>query len=107
MVPSFVIQCVVVHGGFLVTDRDDSPHRLTGDVRGELYFAFADGDPVAPPEHLAQIQALMAEHGVAGEAELLPGARHGFIFPERYCYDETAAERVWTRWLDTLTRTMG
>ena len=70
-------------------------------------YMLADGDPVAPREHRDTIASLMERHGVRGEAELCAGARHGFVFPERFCYDEAAAEHVWARWLAMLARNLG
>lgn len=95
-----------IHGGFLVTDKPDSPHLLTRNVQGELYFGFAENDPVAPSGHMETISAEMLRHGIAGQAEMHYGSEHGFVFPERYCYDEQAAERVWERFFAMLQRTL-
>jgi carboxymethylenebutenolidase len=93
-----------IHGGFLVTDKADSPHLLIAKVQGELYFGFARDDPVAPTEHRQVIETQMQNHAIQGQVEMHHGSRHGFIFPERYCYDKQAAERVWERWFDMLRR---
>jgi hypothetical protein len=40
-----------IHPGALVTDQPDSPHLEVADVRGELYFAFAENDRSATEEN--------------------------------------------------------
>jgi carboxymethylenebutenolidase len=37
-----------LYGVGIVTDKEDSPHLLLDEVRGELYFAFAELDPSVP-----------------------------------------------------------
>jgi carboxymethylenebutenolidase len=86
-----------LHGGRLVNDRPDSPHRMLAATHGEAYFGWADSDPVAPEPHRLAIEAALAARGGRYRVELHAGARHGFTFPERYCYDKAAAERVWAR----------
>ena len=39
-------------------------------------------------------------------AEICAGARHGFIFPERFCHDRDTAERVWAQWFAMLERNL-
>ncbi len=104
--PDRVGAAASVHGGFLVTDRPDSPHLAMAEIRAELYLAFAEDDPVAPATSMDVLRESMTRCGVAGEVELLAGCAHGFVFPERYCYDERAAEHVWGRWLAMLARNL-
>jgi carboxymethylenebutenolidase len=92
-----------MHGGRLVNDQPDSPHRLIARMKAQAYFAWADQDAVAPPEHAQVIQAALAVHRPDDRLEWHLGALHGFTFPERYCYHKAAAERVWNR-LFTLFR---
>ena len=92
--------------GCIMTDKPDSPHLLIGSVQGELYFGFAEDDSVAPPEHMEIIAAEMRRHGIAGQVEMHHGSEHGFVFPERFCYQERAAERVWERFFTMLERTL-
>jgi carboxymethylenebutenolidase len=95
--PERVRAMASLHGGFQVADGPDSAHLLTRHIRGECYFGFADGDPLSPPEHQQAIAEACREHGVKARLEVYPGARHGFTFPTRYCYDKPSAERAWER----------
>jgi carboxymethylenebutenolidase len=95
--PERIAAMVSLHAGFQVTDRPDSAHLLTRRIKAECYFGFADDDPLSPPEHQQIIAQECARWGVAHRLEVYPGARHGFTFPERYCYDKPSAERAWER----------
>src|ERR1700724_1473728 len=47
--PERFIAGASLHGTQLVSDRDDSPHRLADRIRGQLYCGFAEKDPNATP----------------------------------------------------------
>ena len=95
--PERIAAMASLHAGFQVTDRPDSAHLLTPNIKAECYFGFADGDPLSPPEHQQVIAQACAKSGVAHRLEIYHGAKHGFTFPERYCYDKPSAERAWER----------
>lgn len=95
-----------LHGGRLVTDAPDSPHRRLAGAHGEAYFAWADDDPTAPADHEAVIADVLAKRPAPGRLEHHAGALHGFTFPERYCYHKRAAERVWSRLFALFRRTI-
>jgi dienelactone hydrolase len=72
-----------IHGANLVTERDDSPHRMAGRIRCESYFACAETDIWAPPETVEKLQAALVAAGTPHRIEWYPGAQHGFVFPRR------------------------
>jgi carboxymethylenebutenolidase len=87
-----------IHGARMVTDRDDSPHRMAPRIRCETYVACAETDTWAPPEAMAQLQAALDAAGTPYRLEWYPGAQHGFVFPRRAgIYDRPSAERHWER----------
>ncbi|HEX4196390.1 MAG TPA: dienelactone hydrolase family protein [Caulobacteraceae bacterium] len=86
-----------MYGTFLVTDEDNSPHRMARKARGELYFGCAETDHWAPPETIEALTRSLAADGIDAEVELYPGVEHGFAFPQRAAYDKPAAERHWER----------
>jgi carboxymethylenebutenolidase len=95
-----------IHPGALVTDQPDSPHRDLADVRGELYFAFAENDQTATPENVAEFRQALADQGVAGVVERLEGTSHGFAMADLPVYDKAAAERHFERTLDLWRRNL-
>lgn len=104
--PEIVNAMLSLHGGFQVTDRSDSAHLLTPRIRAECYFGFAHGDPLTPTEHHQIIARAMQEQGVTHEIEIYHGVEHGFTFPERYCYNQPAADRSWERIFSVLRRNL-
>ena len=86
-----------VYGVRLATDQADSPHLLASKIKGELYFACAEVDKYAPASMIAELRTALEKAGPTFEIEIYPGTEHGFAFPQRYCYDRSAAERHWER----------
>jgi len=87
-----------IYGAGLLTERDDSPHRVADQIRCESYFACAEIDKWAPPADIAQLQAALQAAGTPHRLEWYPGVEHGFVFPQRAgVYDRPAAERHWER----------
>ncbi len=96
-----------IHGARMVTDRDDSPHRMAPRIRCETYVACAETDQWAPPETVATLQAALQAAGTPHRIEWYPGAQHGFVFPRRAgIYDQPSAERHWERLFDLYARTL-
>lgn len=95
--PDRIAAAASFHGGFLVTDRPDSPHRVLAPIKARLYFAHAVEDSSATPEHVAALeQALRDWHG-AFESEVYEGALHGWTVPGRPIYNELQAERAFEK----------
>jgi carboxymethylenebutenolidase len=105
--PAEIAAMASLHGGFQVTDRPDSAHRLIPRLRADCYFGFADGDPLSPPEHQRTLAAACAAHGITARFEVHPGTEHGFTFPTRHCHHKASAERVWERVFALFRRRLG
>lgn len=96
--PDRVMAAASFYGTWLVNpEAEESPHLSLGKVKGELYIACAEFDDLALIPMVEELQGLFKQSGVAGELEIHPGVHHGFAFPERWCYDQPAAERHWER----------
>lgn len=95
-----------IHPGALATDEPDSPHLELSEVRAELYYAFAEHDRSATPESVDRFREAMAEAGVRGVVERLPGTEHGFSMADRPVYDRDASERHFERTLDLWRRNL-
>lgn len=92
------------HPGALATDEPDSPHLLLPRVRAELYYAFAENDQSATPESVERFRQAIADAGVRGEVERLPGTDHGFALADRPVYDRDASEHHFEQTLDAWRR---
>jgi carboxymethylenebutenolidase len=105
-VPDKVAAAASFHGGFLATDKPDSPHRLLSPITARLYFGHAVEDASATPEHVATLeQALRDWHG-AFQSEVYDGARHGWTTPGRAVYNELQAERAFEKLVELLDATL-
>jgi carboxymethylenebutenolidase len=103
--PERVAAAASFHAANLATDAPESPHRVFGDIRGEVYVAHADQDRSMPPEQMERVEKALA--GVTHRAELYEGARHGFTMADLEVYDEQADQRHWRELLGLLGRTIG
>ena len=59
--PEKVAAIASVHGAWVVTDKEDSPHLDIDQIQAEVYFAWADDDPTATAEEREIMDAAMAE----------------------------------------------
>ena len=105
--PDRVAAAASFYGTWLVSDAEESPHLTLGKARGELYIACAEHDELAPLPMVEELRALFDRSGNPGELEMYPAVHHGFAFPQRWCYDKSAAERHWERLLALYRRRLG
>lgn len=103
--PDRVAAAASIHGAWLVRDTDDSPHLGLERVRAELYFAWVDGDPIAPPETMTVMQEALDAAGITYVIDVITGAEHGFA-PRGPRYDHAASELHWERVHSLLCRNL-
>lgn len=87
------------HGGGLVTDRPDSPHRLVPKIKAGFLVAIAANDDERQPEAKTELRAAFDKAGVEAEIEVYKGAMHGWCPPDSMAYNRDQAERAWERLL--------
>jgi carboxymethylenebutenolidase len=90
------------HGGFLVTDKPNSPHLLAPKIKARLYFAIASDDDKREPEVKDKLKEAFAAANVRAEIEVYPNALHGWCVPDSKAGDDRAdAERAWGKLVST------
>jgi carboxymethylenebutenolidase len=94
------------HTGRMVTEEEDSPHRLAPQVRAEVYWGHADQDGSMTAENIAALDRAMDEAAVRHTTELYAGAQHGYTMADMGAYDETAAERHFSALFALLERAL-
>ncbi|MGA5564565.1 dienelactone hydrolase family protein [Streptomyces platensis] len=92
------------HAGRLVTDAEDSPHRLAGRSTAELYFGHADHDHSMPADQIAHLERALDADGVTYRSELYEGARHGYTQTDTAAYNSEADQRHWRTLLELFGR---
>ena len=105
--PRRIAAAASFYGTWLVSDAVESPHLNLAKAKGELYISCAEHDELAPLPMVAELKALFDASGNHGELEISPHVHHGFAFPQRWCYDQPAAERHWERLIALYRRNLG
>jgi carboxymethylenebutenolidase len=95
--PERIASAASLYGVGIVTDQEDSPHLLAGRIKGELYYGFAEHDPLVPDHAIPTLRAALAKAGIRHEIETFPSTEHGFCFPERNVFSHRAAEGAWAK----------
>jgi carboxymethylenebutenolidase len=104
--PDRIAAAASFHGGKLVTDTPDSPHRQLPRVKARLYFGHAVNDRSMTRERIAILeQALRDWHG-AFESETYEGTRHGWTVPGRDVFNELQAERAFEKLVELFDATL-
>ena len=104
---SQIVAAASIFGVRLVTDAADSPHKVSDNVRGEVYYACAETDRWMPLDQVEVLKQSLSKLKVKSEVELFPGTEHGFAFPARPVYNKHAAELHWVRLLSLFRRNLG
>jgi carboxymethylenebutenolidase len=81
-----------LYGVDIVTEMEDSAHHLVKNIKGEMYFGFAETDSTVPSFVVPTLTAELEEYSTSYTLETHPGTGHGFCFKSRDVYDEAAAE---------------
>jgi carboxymethylenebutenolidase len=104
--PDRVLALAGFHGGGLVTDDEDSPHRSADELTVEAYFGYADNDPSMTPENIATLEQALDDADVTYRSEVYEGAAHGYTMADTAMYNEGAAERHYEALFALLDRTI-
>lgn len=102
-----VVAVAGFHGGGLVTDDDESPHRLAAKTRADFVFGHADRDRSMPAEAVAELGRTLGDAGLTAKNEIYEGAAHGYSMSDTSMYDEAATERSFAELKALLDLTLG
>ena len=97
-VPGRVGAAASFHGGGLVNDEANSPHRLLKDTQASFLFAIARNDDKRAPGDKDKLRKAADDAGRPAEIEVY-GADHGWCVPDSPSWDPTEADRAWQRML--------
>ena len=104
--PDLVAAAASFHGGFLVTDKPDSPHTMIPKVKARLYFGHAVEDSTATPQQVALLEQSLRDWHGAFQSEFYEGAKHGWTVPDQPVYNELQAERAFERLVELFDATL-
>ena len=87
------------HGGGLVTDQPNSPHRLAASSKAQFLVCIAENDDQRSPKDKDVMKETFAAAKLPAEIEVYSGAAHGWCPPDSGVYNEPQAEKAWARLL--------
>lgn len=87
------------HGAGLVTGKPDSPDLLIPKIKAQFLFAIAENDDQRQPEAKTVLRDAFAKANLPAEVEVYAGAQHGWCPPDSAVYNQTQAEKAWSRLL--------
>lgn len=86
------------HGGGLVTDKPDSPHRLLPETQASYLIAPGRDDDARAPGDKDVLRQVADAAGRPAEIEVYP-ADHGWCVADALAWDRAEADRAWGRLL--------
>ena len=104
--PDAIAAAASFHGGRLVNDDPESPHRLAPQLKARLYFGFAVNDQGMTPEQIETLKAALDKAGVRYEGEVYDGALHGWAVDDMPVYNDPQAEHHWEKLLQLFKETL-
>ena len=104
-VPGRIRAAASFHGGGLVRDGDNSPHRMLERSRASYLIAVAQNDDEKAPDHKTIFGAAGDAAGRPAEIEVY-AADHGWTVPDSPVYDQAEAERAYARLLALYERAL-
>jgi carboxymethylenebutenolidase len=102
-VPGRVRGTATFHGGGLVTDKPDSPHRLLSQTQAAFLIAVARDDDQKAPGDKDTFRAAAESAGREAQIEVY-AADHGWCVPDAPSYNPSEADRAWARVLTLYAR---
>src|SRR4029079_11854327 len=104
-VPERIGAAASFHGGGLVTDKPDSPHRIAPKINARIYFGVAANDDARQPDAKDKLKEAFAAAKVPAEVEVYPATIHGWCVPDmplqdgKPIYAKADADKAWTKLL--------
>jgi carboxymethylenebutenolidase len=96
-VPNRVGAVASFHGGGLVTDQPNSPHAQASKTKAQFLIAIAANDDQRAPTEKDVLKETFAKANLPAEIEVYAGAAHGWCPPDSGVYNESQAEKAWSR----------
>jgi len=98
-VPGRVGAVASFHGGGLVTDKPNSPHLQASKTNAQFLIAIAENDDMRSPNDKNILKETFASAKLPAEIEVYAAA-HGWCPPDSRVYNESLAEKAWSRLLE-------
>jgi len=104
--PGTVVAVGGFHGGHLVTDDPQSPHKSVT-AEAEYVFGHADNDQGMTPENAAELDRALDAVGATYTSAIYPGAPHGYTMSDTSMWHEPSFKRAFAELKDLYARQLG
>lgn len=104
--PARIKAAASLYGVGIVTDQPDSPHLIVDQIKGELYYGFAETDATVPEHVIPALRKALDRAGTKYKLEIYPGSQHGFMFAERAAFQPEGTALAWQRLFDLWDRNL-
>lgn len=94
-VPDRVGAVCSFHGGQLVTDAPDSPHRLVAKTHAAYFVGISGDDDAKEPKAKDELRAAFDAARLKARIELYPESKHGWTQTDSAIYNKPDAEKAW------------
>jgi len=98
-VPGRVGAVASFHGGGLVTNAPNSPHLQAAKTKAQFLIDIAENDDARSPDEKNILKETFGKANLPAEVEVYAGAAHGWCPPDSRVYNESQAEKAWSRLL--------
>jgi carboxymethylenebutenolidase len=98
-VPDRIGAVASFHGAGLVTDGPNSPHLQAAKTKAQFLIAIAENDDARSPNDKNVLRETFAKANLPAEIEVYTGSAHGWCPPDSQVYNESQAEKAWSRLL--------
>src|SRR2546428_11074297 len=98
-VPDRVGAVASFHGGGLVTIAPNSPHLQAAKTKAQFLIEIAENDDARSPDEKNILKETFGKANLPAEVEVYAGAAHGWCPPDSRVYNESQAEKAWSRLL--------
>jgi carboxymethylenebutenolidase len=87
------------HGGGLVTDTPNSPHLQAAKTKAQFLIAIAANDDMRAPNEKNVLKETFGKAKLPAEIEVYTDSAHGWCPPDSGVYNQSQAEKAWSRLL--------
>jgi len=98
-VPDRVGAVASFHGGGLATEMPNSPHLQAAKTKAQFLIEIAENDDMRSPNEKNVLKETFAKANLPAEIEVYAGAAHGWCPPDSQVYNQSQAEKAWSRLL--------
>ncbi len=98
-VPGRIGAVASFHGARLVTNEPNSPHLQAATSKAQFLITIAQNDDERSPNDKNVLRETFAKANLPAEIEVYAGAAHGWCPPDSRVYNESQAEKAWSRLL--------